>query len=466
MKSGLLSLLIALVSGSELVLHTSRGETIKIEPFGLNALRVRVNPTGKPINDTLPGALIAPTGQEPGADQFISANSLFAVTGNTVTNGNIAASVDQSSNLITVIRVSDGKVLLKEASRLWNGTTATLAFASTRAESIYGFGEHQQGKLNMKGSKFDMETCLDYGHSKGGEVCLPFIIGGTGPHTNCKIGTSHGCFQDSNSRIMPGRGGAINQNLTLEICASECSSKGYHVIGVESGTQCYCGGAIPDSSHKIDDSKCNSACEGDKSENCGGAWAMTVHELNCTTVGSAGSLQYGFLWNMPNYGGVSFGDAETAWTAQEAAQLDYFISTFGESSAGTAQAGADILHSYVDATGHTPMLPDYAAGYWHSKNRYSSQHELLTAAAGIVYCTLLYSTVLYCTLLYSYCTLLYSYCTAAEGFHNRSIPVDIIVIDYHHWANMGDWSFDASKWPDVPAMMSTLDGYGMKVGTV
>ena len=37
------------------------------------------------------------------------------------------------------------------------------------------------------------------------------------------------------------------------------------------------------------------------------------------------------------------------------------------------------------------------------------------------------------------------------------------VIDYHHWVNMGDWSFDASQWPDIPAMMKTLEGYGMKV---
>ena len=28
---------------------------------------------------------------------------------------------------------------------------------------------------------------------------------------------------------------------------------------------------------------------------------------------------------------------------------------------------------------------------------------------------------------------------------------------------MGDWSFDAGKWPDIPTMMKTLDGYGMKV---
>ena len=33
-----------------------------------------------------------------------------------------------------------------------------------------------KGKLMIKDQTFDMESCLDYGHSHGGEVCLPWII--------------------------------------------------------------------------------------------------------------------------------------------------------------------------------------------------------------------------------------------------------------------------------------------------
>ena len=39
----------------------------------------------------------------------------------------------------------------------------------------------------------------------------------------------------------------------------------------------------------------------------------------------------------------------------------------------------------------------------------------------------------------------------------------MIVIDYMHWVHMGDFSFDPKNWPDVPAMMETLAGYGMRV---
>ena len=104
---------------------------------------------------------------------------------------------------------------------------------------------------------------------------------------------------------------------------------------------------------------------------------------------------------MPNYGGVDFTGNTTTWTADAARQIDYFITVPGaDATPGTA--GGAIMNNYVDAVGHAPMLPEYAMGYWHSKNRYSSQADLLAAA---------------------------------EGFHNRSINVSIIVIDYMHWVS-------------------------------
>ena len=51
----------------------------------------------------------------------------------------------------------------------------------------------------------------------------------------------------------------------------------------------------------------------------------------------------------------------------------------------------------------------------------------------------------------------------AREFHNRSVPVDVIVVDYHHWKHMGDWSFDAQYWPDVPGMMQELSSYNMRL---
>jgi alpha-glucosidase (family GH31 glycosyl hydrolase) len=73
--------------------------------------------------------------------------------------------------------------------------------------------------------------------------------------------------------------------------------------------------------------------------------------------------------------GVDFGSKDatkTSWSAQAATQLDYFITVPAAGTVGSAR-GQSIMHSYVDAVGHSPMLPAYAAGYWHSRNRYSNQ---------------------------------------------------------------------------------------------
>ena len=66
----------------------------------------------------------------------------------------------------------------------------------------------------------------------------------------------------------------------------------------------------------------------------------------------------------------------------------------------------------------------------HSKNRYASQAELLSAA---------------------------------RGFHNRSVPVDIIVVDWMHWRVQGDWQFNSDLWPDPSAMVAELTSFQMKL---
>jgi alpha-D-xyloside xylohydrolase len=104
---------------------------------------------------------------------------------------------------------------------------------------------------------------------------------------------------------------------------------------------------------------------------------------------------------MPNYGTVSFWDTNTTWMAEAATQLDYFV-TVPPAGCPPSKAGPAIMRAYVDAVGHSPAMPQWATGYWHSRNRYSSQGMLLDAA---------------------------------KGFHERGINVSVIVIDYMHWVH-------------------------------
>ena len=44
----------------------------------------------------------------------------------------------------------------------------------------------------------------------------------------------------------------------------------------------------------------------------------------------------------------------------------------------TGESYADLMERYADATGHAPLLPEKAAGFWQCKLRYRTQEELLS----------------------------------------------------------------------------------------
>jgi alpha-D-xyloside xylohydrolase len=130
---------------------------------------------------------------------------------------------------------------------------------------------------------------------------------------------------------------------------------------------------------------------------------------------------YGLLWNNPAVGRVELAVNGTRWVADSARQLDYWI---------TAGSPADILRHYADATGHTPMLPEWAAGFWQCKLRYRTQEELLEVA---------------------------------REYHRRGVPLAVIVCDFFHWTHLGDWKFDPAEWPDPAAAVKELASYGTRL---
>jgi alpha-D-xyloside xylohydrolase len=134
------------------------------------------------------------------------------------------------------------------------------------------------------------------------------------------------------------------------------------------------------------------------------------------------SRGYGFLWNLPAVGRVELAGNGTRWVADSARQIDYWITT-GDSPTA-------ILGHYADATGHAPMLPQWASGFWQCKLRYRTQEELLSVA---------------------------------REHHARGLPLAVIVADFFHWPHLGDWRFDETEWPDPEAMIGELEAMGTKL---
>jgi alpha-D-xyloside xylohydrolase len=131
---------------------------------------------------------------------------------------------------------------------------------------------------------------------------------------------------------------------------------------------------------------------------------------------------YGFIWNNPAIGRAELVNNHTMWYAEATGQVDYLI-LCGETP-------AKIVKKYTDLTGKSPVLPDWATGFWQCKLRYRTQEELLKVA---------------------------------REYKKRELPLSVIVIDFFHWPNQGDWKFDPKYWPDPKAMVDELSKMGIRV---
>ena len=134
------------------------------------------------------------------------------------------------------------------------------------------------------------------------------------------------------------------------------------------------------------------------------------------------NLGYGFLWNNPAIGQVTFGKNYTEWIARSTREMDYWITA--------ADGPKQIVENYTSVTGHADMFPEDLMGLWQCKLRYRTQDEVLAVA---------------------------------RQYQKEGIKIDQIVIDFFHWTVQGDWKFDSKYWPDPKAMVEELHSMGIKV---
>ena len=133
------------------------------------------------------------------------------------------------------------------------------------------------------------------------------------------------------------------------------------------------------------------------------------------------SRGYGFIWNTPSAGRVSFSEKKTHWHADAASQIDIFV-FIGDSP-------DEINRKLIELTGKPSHMPDWALGFWQSRLRYERQDDILAVA---------------------------------ERYKEIGIPLSAIVIDYFHWPMQGTWEFDRRYWPDPERMAAELRANGIE----
>jgi alpha-D-xyloside xylohydrolase len=129
---------------------------------------------------------------------------------------------------------------------------------------------------------------------------------------------------------------------------------------------------------------------------------------------------YALLWDNPSKTRVDFGfNGQTRWTSQVGQRVSFFLiagNTYDE-----------FYEGYRLLTGSVPMLPKAAYGYIQSKQRYTSQQEVLDVA---------------------------------HGYRDRHLPADVMVLDWFYFSKMGQMDMDPTAWPDPAGMNDELHKLG------
>ncbi|HTQ55666.1 MAG TPA: glycoside hydrolase family 31 protein [Bryobacteraceae bacterium] len=129
---------------------------------------------------------------------------------------------------------------------------------------------------------------------------------------------------------------------------------------------------------------------------------------------------YGLIWDNPSRTVIEPGfNEQTRWTSDVGDRVSYFVIA-GDTT-------DEIYAGYRLLTGATPMLPKAAYGYIQCKQRYSSQDEVLAVA---------------------------------NGYRERHLPADVMVVDWFYWTKMGQIDMDPAKWPDPAGMNRRLHELG------
>ena len=114
----------------------------------------------------------------------------------------------------------------------------------------------------------------------------------------------------------------------------------------------------------------------------------------------------------------------TVWQSDVAEAIDYVVIAGPEAS--------DIMATYGQLTGTTPLLPKWAYGYIHCRERFKSSQEILDTA---------------------------------HEFRRRNLPVDMMVQDWQYWGKHG-WNamrFDETHYPDPAGLVKDLHGLDMRL---
>lgn len=296
--------------------------------------------------------------------------------------------------------------------------TATLTIDSPEGEYLYGLGQFQDGYLNVRGLTRRLTQVNT-------QISLPMMISSRGYGI---LWNNYGLtdFNPADRSVRMERSAVAGEEVTVDVTSTEGGKRETRrdnvftaSIEIEEDGQY---AILLDVGQKMA-RRHNLAIDGENVMDVRNLWlpptASVIIDLKAGRHELSAELEHG---DNPTvfYRKV---DDRTTFRSPAAECVDYTVFT------GTAD---EIIASYRASTGEVPMLPSWAFGYIHCRERFHSQEELLATAG---------------------------------RFRDEQIPIDLIVQDWQYWGRHG-WNamrFDEEYYPDPAKMVSDLHDMDMKL---
>ena len=127
---------------------------------------------------------------------------------------------------------------------------------------------------------------------------------------------------------------------------------------------------------------------------------------------------YGLLfdnYSISNFHGALADNTKYEYESESGRQIDYYF-MYGPNF-------DEIIREYRNTTGQAPLYPKWSYGLFQCRNRYKTQKEFLSIK---------------------------------NGYRENKIPLDCIVMDWHHWTLIGAMDMQKENYPDPKKMIEEV----------
>ena len=441
MKKTSLLLLAALLAGAccrNEVIVDCNPVSVRLQVVSPEVVRVSVSPDGK-FHDRQSLAVLP---QKECTDFTVSKKSSKVV----LTTSALSVEVSKADGTVQFFKADGTPLALDghaafdplevEGKKAWS---TTVSYASTDDEAFYGLGQQQAGEFNHKGLREEL-------YQYNTKISVPMVVSNKGygilfdAYSLSRWGSAQPYCQlgeifdlDMTGTYRPKTGEPLVQKEDSLFYENEWAIKNLPAVSLMGATVTYEGTITAHETgdyHFIQYYAGFQSTEVDGVEVMSRRWrpAWNPNSYKFTVHLEAGKpTPFKVEWEPDgdvSYIGLRVAPLETPeqesrltfWSEFEP-QADYYFIAGGNYDG--------VIKGYRQLTGKAPIMPKWALGFWQSRERYSTQEELVS--------------------------------TLAE-FRRRHIPIDNIVQDWHYWPEdqWGSHEFEASRYPDPEKMLDDV----------